>query len=199
MGSVGLLMERSHGRARRAALALLVAAAVPAAAFAAPPGAIRFRAGNLITTADGEFRDWRIVRAVVDEEKPENSRIELEVVVTSLATGIDRRDEHLRTADFFDVATFPVAKVTLSRFRLDGPDAFTADVTLDLHGKTKSFPMSFRIEDRAARRIAGSVTIDRRDFGVGSPESWNPLSVRNAVEVSVEATVPPAGTSSGAE
>ncbi len=188
LGTVGLLT-----RSQRAAFALLVAIALPSAAIAAPPGTIRFEAGNLLTTAEGEFHDWRIVQAFVDEDEPGKSRIELEVAITSLDTGIANRDEHLRTADFFDVQKFPTARVTLSGFRLDGADALTADVTLDLHGETKTFPMRFRIEDRAARRITGSVTLDRRDFGIGTPESWNPLSVRNAVEVSVEATVPPAG------
>lgn len=182
-------------RSQRAAFALLVAVALPGVAIAAPPGTIRFEAGNLLTTAEGEFSDWRIVSAVVDEAEPGKSRIELEVAITSLDTGIANRDEHLRTADFFDVQKFPTARVTLSGFRLDGADALTADVTLDLHGETKTFPMRFRIEDRAERRITGSVTLDRRDFGIGTPESWNPLSVRNAVEVSVEATVPPTGDS----
>ncbi len=189
MGTVGLLT-----RARRAAFALLAAAALPGVAIAAPPGTIRFEASNLLTTAEGEFRDWRIVQAFVNENEPGKSRIELEVAVTSLDTGIEKRDEHLRTADFFDVQKFPTARVTLSGFRLEGEDALTADVTLDLHGETKTFPMRFRIDDRAARRISGSVTLDRRDFGIGEPESWNPLSVRNAVEVKVEAIVPPAGS-----
>lgn len=181
--------------ARRAAVSLVVAAALPAAAFAAPPGSIRFEAANLVTTAEGEFHDWRIVRSVVDEEHPENSLVELEVTITSLDTGIEKRDTHLRSADFFDVEKFPTARVTLSGFRLDGTDAVDADVTLQIRDKTKTFPMRFRIVDRAARRIAGSVTLDRRDFGVGTPESWNPLSVRNSVEVAVEAAVPAAGTS----
>jgi len=93
-----------------------------------------------------------------------------------------------------------VARVTLAGFRLDGESAFTADVTLELRGKSKTFPMRFRIEDRAARRISGSVTLDRRDFGVGEPHSGlNPLSVRDAVEVMVTAVVPPAGALGAAD
>lgn len=193
MGTVGLLIGDARRRALHAALGLLVSAALPGAVAAEPPGTIRFEARNLLTTAEGEFRDWRIVRSVVDEERPERSRIEVEVAITSLDTGIDRRDDHLRSADFFDVGKFPTAKVALEGFHLDGNDGFVADVTLEIRGKTKTFPMQFQIVDRAARRVTGSVTLDRRDFDVGSPESWNPLSVRNAVVVNVEATAPPAG------
>jgi len=194
---MGLL---KRGRRAGQALALLLITALPAAAAAAGPGQIRFEDGNLLTKAEGEFRDWRIVSAVVDEAEPEKSRVELEVSIASLDTGIARRDDHLRSQDFFDVEKFPVARVTLAGFRLDGESAFTADVTLELRGKSKTFPMRFRIEDRAARRISGSVTLDRRDFGVGEPHSGlNPLSVRDAVEVMVTAVVPPAGALGAAD
>ena len=42
-------------------------------------------------------------------------------------------------------------------------DRFTADVTLDLHGVTRRFPMEFTIVDRETRRIEGEVTLRRDD------------------------------------
>lgn len=191
MGSLGLLIGC---RRLLPGLAFVLAAALAAAAVAAPPGQIRFTAENLVTTAEGEFHDWRIVRAVVDEAEPGRSRVELEVTTASLDTANRSRDEHLRSADFFDVEKFPTARVTLEGFRLEGSDAFTADVTLEVRDRRKLFPMRFRIEDRAARRITGEITLDRRDFGLGEPFSrWTPLSIKNEVVVKVEATVPPAG------
>jgi polyisoprenoid-binding protein YceI len=187
VGSLGLLIQR-----RRLRQACLLAAALPVAAFAAPPGHIRFKASNLLTTAEGEFHDWRIVQAVVDDAEPARSRVSVEVLLKSLATGIGQRDDHLRSADFFDVEKFPKAQITLEGFHPDGADAFVADVTLDLHGRSKRFPMRFRIADRAARRIAGEVILDRRDFEIGEPFSrWTPLSIKNEVAVEVEAIVPP--------
>jgi polyisoprenoid-binding protein YceI len=165
----------------------------------APPDAILFTARNLIATAHGEFHRWRVRRASIDEEHPERSVVEVEVDLASVDTGIARRDEHLRTADFFDVERFPTALVTLEGFRRGvGQDAdrFTADVTLDLHGVTRRFPMEFAIVDRDKRRIQGEVTLRRTDFGIGGPvRRWNPVSVRDEVHVRVEATVPPAGLS----
>jgi len=165
----------------------------------APPDAIRFTARNLIVTARGEFHRWRVRRASIDEEHPERSVVEVEVDLGSVDTGIERRDEHLRTADFFDVERFPAALVTLEGFRLhegEKVDRFTADVTLDLHGVTRRFPMEFTIVDRETRRIEGEVTLRRTDYGIGGPvRRWNPVSVRDEVHVHVEATVPPAGLS----
>lgn len=190
---MGSLLPRRPRRLRRAlpALAALLAAGVGSAE---PPGSIRFTATNLVATAEGVFHDWRISQATVDDADPGRSRVEVEVVLASLDTKNHSRDEHLRSEDFFDVARFPTAKATLEGFRLDGPDAFEADVTLDLHGVRKTFPMRFRIEDRASRRISGKITLDRTQWGIGEPYTrWVPLSIRNEVELRVEATVPPPG------
>lgn len=174
-------------------LALVAILTAPAAAAAEPPGSIRFTAKNLLSTANGEFHDWRIASASVDDADPGRSRVEVEVVLSSVDTKSSDRDDHLRTEDFFDVARHPIARVTLEGFRLEGDDAFAADVTLDLHGERRTFPMRFRIADREARRITGEVTLDRTQWGIGEPHSrWNPLSIRNEVEVRVETTVPPA-------
>lgn len=181
--------------ARRHLAALLTGPllAVPSSAGEAPPGAIRFEARNLLTTAHGEFRSWRIHRALVDERSPERSVIEVAVDLASVDTGIGTRDAHLRSEDFFDVERFPTARVRLENFHLLGADRVSADATLELHGVTRRFPMEFRITDRAARSVEGRVTLRRSDFGVGGPvRSWNPLSVRDEVRVHVEARVPPA-------
>jgi polyisoprenoid-binding protein YceI len=165
----------------------------------APRDAILFSARNLIVTAHGEFHRWRVRRASIDEDHPERSVVEVEVDLASVDTGIERRDEHLRTADFFDVERFPMALVTMEGFRLaegEGADRVAVDVTLDLHGVKRRFPMEFTIADRETRRISGEVTLRRTDFGIGGPvHRWNPLSVRDEVHVHVDATVPPAGLS----
>ena len=176
-------------------LLLLVAGAalaVAGLAGAEPPGAIRFTATNLVATAEGEFHDWRIVQATVDDADPGRSGVEVEVALASLDTKNRSRDEHLRSEDFFDVARFPTARAILEGFRLEGADGFVADVTLDLHGVSRTFPMRFRIVDREARRISGKVTLDRTQWGIGEPYTrWVPLSIRNEVELRVETTVPP--------
>ena len=178
-------------------LLLLGLAAGSQAADEAPRDAIQFRARNLILTAHGEFHRWHVRRATVDEEHPERSVVEVEIDLSSVDTGIERRDAHLRTEDFFDVERFPTAIVTLEGFRLtggEGADRFEADVTLDLHGVKRQFPMEFTIADRESRRIEGEVTLRRTDFGIGDPvRRWNPVSVRDEVVVRVEATVPQAG------
>ena len=172
------------------------APATEAATAGRPPGEIRFVAQNRIAPANGRFKSWRIARASIDEAHPEKSEVVVVVDLASIDTDSKRRDDHLRNADFFDVERFPTATARLSGFRPSGDGSYTADVALDLHGTTGSFPMKFRVTDRAARRFTGEATIKRTDFGIGAPHSsLNPLSVDQDFSVRVEAVGPAAGGS----
>lgn len=179
-------------RVLRILLAAAVAWLVSAAPLRAePPGRIAFTGSNLLVTAEGTFRDWRIVEARIDEEDPARSRVVVAIDVASLDTGIRARDEHLRSEAFFDVARHPTARAVVENVRELDATGFTADVTLEIRDREKTFPMRFEIVDRAARRIAGKTVLDRNEWGVGEPFSrWVPLSIRDEVDVRVEATVP---------
>src|SRR4029079_4544343 len=122
-----------------------------------PPGVIHFRGHTAIGSSEGEFRRWHITDAVIDEEHPERSSVALVIDLTSLDTGNDTRDRHLRSADFFDVDHYPTATLRLSAVELEDSKHFAATVDLNLHGRSQSFPMRFAIVDRAARRIAGEI------------------------------------------
>jgi polyisoprenoid-binding protein YceI len=175
--------------------ALLVGLVSTALADASPPGSICFVA-RMVTLgeSDGCFARWRITEAVVDEGSPSRSLATVEIDLGSVDTGIEERDRHLRGERFFDVARFPVARATVREPHFEDPDHFTADVTLDLHGVTQTVPMSFRVVDRAGRRIEGRVTLRRLDFGMGPKLGWwNPMNVKNDVDVRVEVVVPRPG------
>jgi polyisoprenoid-binding protein YceI len=158
----------------------------------APPGEINFTASNLFGTARGQFGSWRITRAEIDDADPGGSVVVVEIDIASIDTGIGRRDNHLRSDDFFDVEKFPTATVELRDFQFTDPTHVSAAVKLRIRGVEKSFPLTFEIVDREARKVSATTTIDRTDFGVGGPRRvWNPMSVKQEVEVRVEAIVPP--------
>ena len=52
---------------------------------------------------------------VLDAEAPENSRVEVTIPIDSIDTRVPRLDEHLESADFFDVAKFPTASFRSTR------------------------------------------------------------------------------------
>jgi polyisoprenoid-binding protein YceI len=166
-------------------------AGAAATAPADPPGSIRFVAQNRVATADGQFRRWKIASARIDEADPAKSEVVVVVDLASIDTANPKRDDHLRNPDFFDVARYPTATARLTGFRAAGADRYAVDVELDLHGTRKTFPVEFRVTDRAARRYAAETKIRRTDFGIGAPfNGLNPLSVDEEVVLRVEGTVP---------
>jgi polyisoprenoid-binding protein YceI len=98
--------------------------------------AIVFRVNHLgVAYTWGRFNDFSGT-FVVDEEKPENSTVELEIKTESVDTNSEKRDKHLRNPDFFDAKTFPVARFESNAVERDG-DTYTVQGTLELHGKKR--------------------------------------------------------------
>jgi len=192
----------SHAVARLKVIAVVIALAA-GVALASPadqtsPGHLRFRGHVSLGDVDGEFRDWRITRAAIDDAHPERSEVEVEVDVASLDTANVTRDRHLRSESFLDVAHYRTAVARVRDVRIETATSFSASVELDLHGHVGTLPMRFSILDRDARRIAGTVTLRRSDFGVGSARGGI-FQVADEVQVSVDAVVPTPLAAGGGE
>jgi polyisoprenoid-binding protein YceI len=93
----------------------------------------------------------------------------------SVDTGVDQRDEHLRSADFFDTEKHP--NLTFESTRIGGsPERFTIHGKLTIHGVTRDVVLTGTFEGRVADPWGGSRvgysaygTINRKDFGL----MWN--------------------------
>ena len=86
-----------------------------------------------ISTVRGTFGD---LTGSLEEENGEVKSATLEVNVASINTNVAQRDEHLRSADFFDTATHPKAHFQLSSWKRSGDDiTMVGDVTI--RGVTK--------------------------------------------------------------
>lgn len=155
----------------------------------APPGTLNFVGKNLLMKAKGTFHDWRVVESSVDMDAIEDAFVVVEVSLASVDTGIERRDEHLRTPDFFEIETYPVAIVRIHSPRpiddeVDELPRFTVQFDVDLHGVTKTLEGEILLIDRDPLVFEGDVTIDRTEFGVGpKPNRWNPTSPRAEIPV----------------
>ena len=188
-----------HRRESLAGLALLLAVAAPGVAAPpeasddAPPGSITFVGRNALATARGSFHIWRFTQVQIDRGRPEAGVVEIEVEVGSLDTGIDRRDAHLRSDDFFDVERHPKAMVRVRDARLQGtsPDGhplYAVRFDLEIRGVAKTVEGSFEVLGEHPPEVRGALVLNRRDFGVGGPHRrWNPMSVREEVPVEFHA------------
>ena len=122
----------------------------------------------MISNMTGEFARFS---GSYDLEKGALRSLEGNIDAASVDTGIDKRDDHLRSADFFDVANYPTISFTMSRSE---GDRVVGDLTL--HGVTRSITLdaevSGTIKDpwgntRSSVSLSGS--IKRSDFGL----TWN--------------------------
>jgi polyisoprenoid-binding protein YceI len=171
--------------------ALTLAGPVPAA----EGDAIRFAAGDLFGTAHGTFRTWRVTEAHIDLADPGASTVTVEVDLTSVDTGIEDRDEHLQSDDFFYVAIFPVATVRVHDaeafgMRESAKSRYRAQFDIDLHGERKTLPGEFTVLSTNPFVVEGALTLNRLDFGIGEPHSrWNPFSISDEVSVTFRAEI----------
>ncbi len=124
-----------------------------------------------ISSVRGEFRDYT-AEVLVDEEDVANSSLVLKIDVASIDTDNERRDEHLRSADFFEVETYPeiVFKSRQISRQGDGYRA-TGDLTIKDVTREVSFDLDIHgpIQDPWGNLRAGAeggLTIDRQDYNV---------------------------------
>jgi polyisoprenoid-binding protein YceI len=103
---------------------------------------------------------------------PTKSRVGVELDMSSLRADVDKLTEHLKSADFFDVAKFPVARFESTSVRAGGENGATDTITgnLELHGVTKSISFPATIKPRGdSIDVDAEFAIDRQDFGVAYP------------------------------
>src|SRR5258707_5634995 len=83
---------------------------------------ITFRATSRLMNAEGHFGRFS-GDVVADPDGPAGARINLTIDAASLDTGIEMRDKHLRSADFFDIGRFPTIASQSVRAESPGPPA----------------------------------------------------------------------------
>lgn len=141
--------------------------------FDKPHTFIGFKVGhNTLIEVPGFFRDFTGA-VTFDSKDISRSSVEFTAKVTSVDTGVAGRDNHLRTADFFDVAKYPEMTFKSTKVAKKGKGwLVTGDLTMK--GVTKSITFPFNIagflpaNERNGGRmgITAETTINRRDFGV---------------------------------
>ncbi|MBW1885140.1 MAG: YceI family protein [Deltaproteobacteria bacterium] len=154
------------------------------------PGRITFVGKNMVATANGVFHRWKVLESQIDLDAIENGHLVVEIDIASLDTDSKRRDDHLRTADFFDVERWPTARVRVhNAVHVEG-ERYRAQFDIEIRDVVKTIVGDFEIVSRAPLSVRGSVTIDRTAFGVGTPKNWNPMSITNEVPLGFELTLP---------
>lgn len=131
---------------------------------------VQFSIGHFfVSTTEGRFTqlDGSLTFA---PGAPERGTVRVHVSPGSIDTGIAARDEHLRTADFFDVTRFPQATFTSSGLTLTGGSTGRLAGLLTLHGVSLpvSLDVTLQTPDRKGERLAFSAEgkLKRSAFGM---------------------------------
>ncbi|MBC2839404.1 YceI family protein [Robiginitalea sp. SC105] len=145
----------------------------------------------MISTVTGTFGEFDISATAGDSfATPEFTAT---IQTTSVDTGVERRDNHLRSADFFEVETYPEMTFTTNSSTSTGEGTFDLTGDLTIHGVTKEVTFKGKvggvITDQRSEKLKAGVrletTIDRLEFGVGgeTPTIGNELDITIRLEM----------------
>lgn len=137
-----------------------------------------------VTGKFGDFSidlDW-------NEEELTSSKLSAEIQVESINTGIPARDEHLRTADFFDAEKYPL--ITFKSDSIQQVDYANLKVfgTFSMHGVEKKIVLPLQIVkvDGNTVGLRSRTTINRVDYGVAADFKHDAMPDFLAEEIQVE-------------
>lgn len=124
----------------------------------------------VITKVRGTFGEVSGAIVISDDELA--STVQATIGMASITTGDEGRDGHLKSADFFDVDTYPIMTFVSTGIRRDGAEyVLTGDLTIK--GVSKSVELALEFEGVSpdpwgGTRVGFSATgeINRRDFGL---------------------------------
>lgn len=137
----------------------------------------------------GKFNDFTAT-IVYDDKDMTKSSVEAVIKAASIDTGIENRDKHLRTADFFDVEKYPEITFKSSHVMKKGK-GFIAHGTFTMHGVSKEIALPFTIngvnrDEKTGKTVLGvtaRTTLNRRDFGINFARPDNPNFLGDMVEI----------------
>ncbi|MFX0095986.1 MAG: YceI family protein, partial [Candidatus Hodarchaeota archaeon] len=138
----------------------------------------------------GKFGDYTI-DFMFDEKDLSKSSVKATIKTASINTDNKQRDEHLRSADFFDAEKYPEITFVSDEIKKKGGQ-YVAKGTLTIRGVSKEIELPFIIlgpvqDSRGNTRIGveASLTIDRQEYGV----SWSKTLDTGSLVVSDEVNI----------
>jgi polyisoprenoid-binding protein YceI len=138
----------------------------------------------MISNVKGKFNSYD-AEIDYDLDKKVFNSLEATIDPKSIDTGIEKRDDHLRSSDFFDVEKYPQMTFTMKSYKADEDEGVMVGV-LTLHGITKEVKLDVTVNgtivDNTGNTKVGFTfegKINRKDFGL----TWNKLIETGGIAV----------------
>jgi polyisoprenoid-binding protein YceI len=182
-----------------ASISTIIALALPVIASAAiwtidpDHSNVGFKVRHLmVSNVKGSFEKFTGTVDINDKDITK-SKVEVSIDTNSINTGVAKRDEHLRSADFFDVAKFPTMTFVSKKVVKAGKERLKVTGDLTLHGVTKEVVLDVEAISRESKDPWGNIRrgttatakINRKDFGL----VWNKALETGGVAVGEEVLI----------
>jgi polyisoprenoid-binding protein YceI len=182
-----------------ASISTIIALALPAFAFASTwsidpeHSNVGFKVRHLmVSNVKGNF-DKHTGTVEINDKDIAKSKVEVSIDTNSINTNVQKRDEHLRSADFFDVAKYPTMTFVSKKVAKAGKDKLKVTGDLTLHGVTKQVVLDVEGPSKESKDPWGNIRkgatattkINRKDFGL----VWNAALETGGVAVGEEITI----------
>jgi len=155
---------------------------------------IGFSVHQFLGTTHGKFTKFS-GKIEVDREHPENSSVTTQIDVRSIDTRIKKRDDHLRSMEFFNVEKFPQITFKSRSVKRTGPQSGDILGDLTMHGVTRPITLHVKLltpisETARTRWAVMTEPIRRRDFNLmftSAAEAVSGISQTVAINIEIEA------------
>jgi polyisoprenoid-binding protein YceI len=130
----------------------------------------------MVSNVKGNFEKYTGV-VEIDDKDITKSKVEVTIDTNSINTNVKKRDDHLRSADFFDVAKYPTMTFVSKNVAVAGPDKLKITGDFTLHGVTKEIVLDLEGPTGESKDPWGNIRkgatattkINRKDYGL----KWN--------------------------
>jgi polyisoprenoid-binding protein YceI len=108
----------------------------------------------------------------LDEATPANSKVNATIDASLITTGVEERDTHLKSADFFNVAEYPTVAFVSTGVTKSSATSYSVMGNLTMHGVTKPVTLAvtvsapFEHAGGTRRGIEATTSVNRKDFGL---------------------------------
>ena len=141
-----------------------------------------FQIKNFGITVDGGFKTTDI-KTNLDTKNLSNSYINATIIVNSIFTGIEARDEHLLETDYFDALNHEKITLKSSKLKKDTNGNITLFAKLSIKGIIEEMEIPLEVfEDSSTLVLKASMMINRKNFSVGGRS----ILLSNNVKIQVE-------------
>ena len=187
----------------RFVVSLILPAALSSAVLANEPykfdqshSTIGFKVHQFLGTTNGRFMKFS-GEIDIDREHPEKSSVSAKIDVRSIDTRIQKRDDHLRSAEFFDVAKFPEITFKSRSVTRTGPQSGDILGNLTMHGVTKPITLHVKLlsplsnDTKQTRWAVTTEPLKRREFNLmfsQGAEAVSGISQTVGINIEVEAS-----------